>query len=240
MICADRSVPQAIEAAAQACGAIGYFLDRNFFVQVDETQACWRFEGLGADGGELSFADIPLTDLKPENLAAALQALLLLNCPELSPRTVFAELEVAGRLQWCRHSESGRRLLLDVAHNVAAVTNLGSRLQKYRAANPGSRIAVVLAVMADKDVESMISALQTGVDIWYIAQVDQARCMPAVEVAQIALESGIAQKLINVGQAVPLALERALAETSDKDLIVVTGSFFTVAELAGLTSSLRE
>ena len=61
-----------------------------------------------------------------------------------------------------------------------------------RSLNPElGRVAVVLAMMADKDVLGMITALEYCVDIWYIAQVDQARSMAADEVAQTMKGVGI-------------------------------------------------
>lgn len=231
-ICADPTPPNSISLHAQQIGAQLYSINSQYSVQLDESGQYWRFQGIDRQGEAVQSDPIPVSSLRPDNLAAAVQALLLLDRLRLDSVPDLGDLQVAGRLQSCVHDESGRRLLLDVAHNPAAITNLVAWLSRYRAANPQSRIALVMAVMADKDVESMTAALQTGVDIWYIAQVDLARCMPAAEVAQHVIQQG--GKLAGTHSTVVGALQAALADTTEHDLIVVTGSFYTVAELDGL------
>ena len=236
VVCADRNPPTAIAAIAQELGAPLYTQGDQFSIRSDEQSASWQFRGVDARGETCVIDAISESSLRADNLAAAVQALLLADRLDHSCVPGLAGLQVAGRLQSCRDLASGRRLLLDVAHNPAAITNLVAWLQRFRADNPVSKIAVVMAVMADKDVEAMTAALQTGVDIWYIAQVDQARCMPAHEVAQIVARQGDQQ--VGAYSAVKPALTAALADTTEQDLVVVTGSFFTVAELKGLTGPL--
>lgn len=236
VVCADRDPPLALAATARELGAKLYIQSQQYSILIDEQSKSWQFSGVDAQGETCLFDNIPESSLRPDNLAAAVQALLLAGRLERSCVAGLADLQLAGRLQSCRELASGRRLLLDVAHNPAAITNLVTWLQRFRARHPDSRIAVVMAVMADKDVETMTAALQTGVDIWYIAQVDQARCMPAHEVAQIVAKQGAQQT--SIYSAVQPALKAALADTTEHDLVVVTGSFFTVAELDGLTGPL--
>lgn len=236
VVSADRNPPAALAAIARELGAPLYAQGDQFSISTNKHSASWQFRGVDARGETCVIDAIPESSLRADNLAAAVQALLLADRLDRSCVPGLADLQVAGRLQSCRDLASGRRLLLDVAHNPAAITNLVAWLQRFRAENPASKIAVVMAVMADKDVETMTASLQTGVDIWYIAQVDQARCMPAHEVAQIVARQGDQQ--IGSYSAVKPALKAALADTTEQDLVVVTGSFFTVAELKGLTGPL--
>ena len=125
-----------------------------------------------------------------------------------------------------------------MAHNPDAMAQLAILLGRYRARNtlPG-RIAAVLAVMADKDIRGMITALESCVDIWYIAQVDQARSMAADEVAQTLKDVG---KTIDPGSvyefaSVESAYAAACEQTTALDTVLVTGSFFTVAAVHGLS-----
>ena len=88
----------------------------------------------------------------------------------------------------------------------------------------------VIAVMADKEIETMLASLVSIADIWYIAQVEDARCLPAIKL-------GMRLKIsIHLRQCVALtgllrcqaAYEEAVAEAKE-GLVVVAGSFHTVA-----------
>ena len=154
---------------------------------------------------------------------------------ELERETVtnaLTGLGLAGRFEKRRDLSSGRRLIFDVAHNTAAMQQLALRVRGYKSQKQGAgRIAAVLAVMADKDVSGMITALEYCVDIWYIAQVDQARSMAADEVAQTMKSVGIAadQGRILQFDSVESAYRAACDQTEAEDTVLVTGSFFTVA-----------
>lgn len=236
VICADWQPPQSVIEQARKLRAPLYRLGQEFSAQQEGVESCWQFRGKTLSGEEFVAPSLPLSGLIPANLAAAMQALLLIDALPTDCCTTLAKLAVPGRQEACSHRATGRRLLLDVAHNSAAISQLAGFLARYRSEHAGSKVAVVLAVMADKDVESMVSALQREVDIWYIAQVDLARCMPAQEVAQIVAKQ--AQKQAAVFTTVTAALEAALAATTEQDLVVVTGSFYTVAQLDGLTQKL--
>jgi len=95
----------------------------------------------------------------------------------------------------------------------------------------------VLAVMADKDVTGMITALEYCADIWYIAQVDEARSMAVHEVAQSIKSVGIASEKGCILQfdSVESAYRAACDETEAEDVVLVTGSFLTVAAVHGFT-----
>ena len=145
---------------------------------------------------------------------------------------------LAGRFEVRRDCITGRSVIFDVAHNPAAMEQLAARVQRYKDLNPElGRVAVVLAMMADKDVLGMITALEYCVDIWYIAQVDQARSMAADEVAQTMKGVGIGRDRGQIFQfdSVQSAYRAACAETEGPDSVLVTGSFLTVAAVHGLS-----
>ena len=82
--------------------------------------------------------------------------------------------------------------------------------------------------MADKDIESIAGALESCLDIWYIAQVDESRCMPSAEsfrrIKQCRIE-GRLEQFDALEEAYKAACKLATAE----DVVVITGSFYTVA-----------
>ena len=67
-----------------------------------------------------------------------------------------------------------------MAHNTAAAAMLGSNLRKELVVNSYiKQIAVVIGVMADKDVSGITSELINFTDNWYISDLDSSRSMPA-------------------------------------------------------------
>jgi len=213
---------------------------RDFHVEEDAANATWRWSGRGREGEPVNWPDLPVPNLLLSNVAASLQALNLLPLNiEIEPvAAALGGLGLSGRFDKRRDLSSSRSVIFDVAHNPDAMQQLAIQLQRYKAHNQGlGRIAAVLAVMADKDVAGMITALEYCVDIWYIAQVDDARSMAACEVAQAMKGVGIPldQGRILQFDSVESAYRAACDQTATEDSILVTGSFFTVAAVHGLT-----
>lgn len=238
--------PNAIRKRAKELGSPLLVSGDDFHVEEDVLNSSWRWSGQGREVGQekagslVTWPDLPIGSLMLSNVAAALQALKLLpiNLEIEHVAAALGSLGLAGRFDKRRDLSSGRRVIFDVAHNPGAMQQLAIRLQRYKARNLGAgRIAVVLAVMADKDVAGMITALEYCVDIWYIAQVDQARSMAVCEVAQTLKDVGVTadQGRILQFDSVELAYRAACDQTDAEDTVLVTGSFFTVAAVHGLS-----
>ena len=226
--------PQAIIARAREIGATLLWAGRDFGVEEDPAAARWHWRGHGKDGAALDYEDLPIPRLLLSNVAASLQALSLLPLAVERSHVVaaLAQVQLMGRFELRRDSDTGRAVIFDVAHNPAAMLQLAALLRRYRAQNKGSgRVAAVFAVMADKDVEGMLTALESCVDIWYIAQVDQARSMAAHEVTQILKNVGKVAESVSISEysSAEAAYTAACEQAGEDDTILVTGSFFTVA-----------
>ena len=235
--------PNAIIKRAQELGSPLIISGQNFHAEQDVANTSWRWTGQDRQAEPISWSDLPIPSLMLSNVAASLQALKLLPISIEIEAVVaaLAELALAGRFDKRRDLGNGRTVIFDVAHNPDAMRQLAIRLHSYKAENQGAgRIAAVLAVMADKDVLGMITALEYCVDIWYIAQVDEARSMAADEVAQSMKNVGIAsdQGLILQFDSVESAYRAACDQTEAEDAVLVTGSFLTVAAVHGLTEQL--
>lgn len=232
--------PNAIINRAQELGSPLIISGQNFHVEQNVANTSWRWRGQNREAEPIDWSDLPIPSLMLSNVAASLQALKLLPISIEIEAVVaaLAELALAGRFDKRRDLGNGRAVIFDVAHNPDAMRQLAIRLHSYKAENQGAgRIAAVLAVMADKDVLGMITALEYCVDIWYIAQVDEARSMAADEVAQSMKNVGIAsdQGLILQFDSVESAYRAACDQTEAEDAVLVTGSFLTVAAVYGLT-----
>ena len=212
----------------------------DFHADQDASNGTWRWRGRDREAVAVNWPNLPTPSLMLGNVTASLQALKLLPL-SLGVEPVAAALSglgLAGRFDKRRDLGNGRAIILDVAHNPDAMRQLSISLHSYTSQNQGAgRIAAVLAVMSDKDVIGMITALEYCVDIWYIAQVDEGRTMAADEVAQTMKIMGIASDQGHIYQfdSVKSAYRAACDQTEAEDTVLVTGSFFTVAAVHGLT-----
>ena len=136
-------------------------------------------------------------------------------------RSALAELHVPGRLEVVSRSPV---VLLDGAHNPSGAAALARSLGESFVAE---RLHVVLAVSSNKDLDGVIAPLAPITDVWYAAQHESVRSFPAEQVAErIAAAGGRVADLGTVAEMLAAARDAAAAE----DLILVTGSLYTVAD----------
>lgn len=257
--------PLSITKLAAELGAPLSVLGQEFDFSRDDSLGVWAWHGslslkqIGQDTTrqDLEGIALPLPAIALSNAASSLQALSLLPL-DLSLEVIRAGLEqlrLAGRFEQRRHRATGTAVIFDVAHNTAAAELLATNLLRLQREKPWiERITLVLAVMADKHIESMALALKSCVDNWYIAQVDEPRCMPADEAEKrvaTAIELGDGREIagcipgttsgtarIQCFESVHAAFDAACQRASTGELIVVSGSFFTVAAVRELSDPL--
>jgi dihydrofolate synthase / folylpolyglutamate synthase len=139
-----------------------------------------------------------------------------------SVRSAFEDATSPGRLEVV-----GRRplVLLDGAHNPDAATALVDALGE---ALGRQRLHLVIAMFADKEVETVTGILGPVADSAYVCENSSSRSASAARVAA-GLEAAGAKDVRsfpNVAEATRAAREAA----GEDDLILVTGSFYTVAD----------
>lgn len=239
LIYGEPEVPKAITDKAATLNAPLYVLGReySYFEELPDTR--WSWKGIDLAGEAVELSALPVPKLGLGNVSIALQALQLLplDPKPASIEQALLDLRLSGRFDCRTDKHSGRKVILDVAHNPDAMKLLAANLGRYRQQNgPIERIIAVIAMMADKDVEGMLTALESCVDIWYIAQVDEARGVAADKVAQILKTVRIQDDQLTYLQfdTVESAYEAACKGSNHQDIIVVTGSFFTVAAVQSL------
>ncbi len=136
-----------------------------------------------------------------------------------------------------RMEVAGRRplVVLDGAHNPAAAAALAEALTE---AFTWERLHLVMAVFSNKDLDGVAALLAPIADAGYAATTDSVRARSSEEVEAALSTYGLAaQRFPSVAEA----LEAARAAASTADLILVTGSLYTVAAarealLKGLSS----
>lgn len=133
----------------------------------------------------------------------------------LSGATVPGRLEVVARHPL---------IVLDGAHNPAAAEALAAALPE---AFTWDRLHLVAAVFSNKDLDGILDRLAPLADAGYAAATESVRARPAEEIqAALVSRNVAAQRFSSVAAA--LAAARVAADA--KDLILVTGSLYTVAD----------
>lgn len=112
-------------------------------------------------------------------------------------------------------------VIADVGHNPHAVEGLARWLADHPVA--GQTIAV-MGVLADKDVQGMVTIMDPLIDAWHLAGLEGPRGLSAVALNEIVKEQ-IAVSGIHTN--VTHALEIVLVQANAEDRILVFGSFYT-------------
>ncbi len=128
-------------------------------------------------------------------------------------------------------------VILDVAHNPHAAHALAENLKASK--NNRGRTFAVFAMLADKDIHGVITAVKNEIDVWYIASIDNVRGASVTELASTLTEvapNAIYKTFDNAADAYLQACIdiEACIDSSENDKIVVFGSFFTVSNVMHL------
>ncbi len=153
--------------------------------------------------------------------AVAVEALLGRSLSEGGTRDALAALTSPGRLEVI-----GRQplVVLDGAHNPAGAQVLAAALAEAFA---WSRLHLVIAVSANKDLDGIVTALAPLVDRAYAARNASERSADADRVAGALSRAELPTKTFD---SVEEALAAARDSAAQDDLILVTGSLYTVAD----------
>ncbi|HSQ06085.1 MAG TPA: bifunctional tetrahydrofolate synthase/dihydrofolate synthase [Chromatiaceae bacterium] len=159
------------------------------------------------------------------NAAAAIAALRSLRgrlpLPVNALRSGLTRARLPGRFQVIPGDVTW---ILDVAHNREAAQVLAANLSSFQC--PG-RLRAVLAVLADKNPESIAAPLSPLIDTWYLSQSADPRAMPAGRLAE-RLSGALGDTERKILPDLPRALDAALGQSAPGDCLLVFGSFTTV------------
>lgn len=234
-ICVDESPPKSVVDYGNEIKANVILNDREIFWRVDDKGFHWR--GIFSSSTnhappelkEKAFDNLPVPRLPLPSVSAALYAFELLgfDLNSVPLEKVFSQLDLTGRGQ--NISVQGKSILLDVAHNPAAAIHLANFLSDQKSQQNCQNIYAVFGVMADKDYESILQALDASVDNWFVGGVKGvARAASGEELHQTL------NKLNLTGQSFDTVVDSfkyALTQATENDLIVVLGSFYVVADI---------
>ncbi|MEA3454602.1 MAG: folylpolyglutamate synthase/dihydrofolate synthase family protein [Candidatus Caldatribacteriota bacterium] len=163
-----------------------------------------------------------------DNSATAITAIEALkikgvNISEKAIRDGLEKVKWTGRLEIIQNDPT---LVLDGAHNPSGVKVVRDALEEifsYR------RLILVLAIFADKDYKKMIQILVPNADLIITTKAKNPRATPPRIIAKEAAQYIDETKII-VTENIPQAINFALSNSKEDDLICITGSLYTVGE----------
>lgn len=161
------------------------------------------------------------------NAATAVSAILAMRryevrIPEPAIRAGVANAYIPGRLEVLRDHPT---LVIDGAHNPDAAHNLAAAIRenfKYR------NLILVVGMLSTHSSRGFLYELAPMASRVIATQSQWHLAAPAADIAQQA--SRFCQEVETV-ERVPDALRRALEVAADGDLVLVTGSFYTIGEV---------
>lgn len=226
-ICADPVPPQSVIDYAADIGADLWLFGRDFNYSGDRQQ--WSFAGRHNRRSSLAYPALRGANqlLNASAALAAFEALReRLPITQQAVRSALATVTLPGRCQML----AGRpQVVLDVAHNPHAAAHLAVNLD-----NMGffPYTYGVFGVMADKDIEKIIDAMDERIDHWLVVDLPTSRAAPASDLLQRLQRRGYTdtgERTVAAFESAKIALAEARRRADESDRIVVFGSFFTVA-----------
>ena len=223
-IFADRDAPAALVEHASAIQADLQLFARDFGFETQDTQ--WQFWGRRGKHHGLPYPALRGRQ-QLHNASAALAALdeikTLLPVALQHIKRGLLEVELPGRFQVLPGQPT---IILDVAHNPAAVTVLA---QQLRSMGRFARTHAVFGMLKDKDIGSVVAIMKDIVHTWHLGSIEAPRGASAVDLLAHLTEQQCDCNA-NCYESVGAAYDAACREAKQNDRIIVFGSFFTVAE----------
>ncbi|HEX5055242.1 MAG TPA: bifunctional tetrahydrofolate synthase/dihydrofolate synthase [Gammaproteobacteria bacterium] len=222
-VCGDTEPPAALFEIARNLGTPLSCLGRDFHYSTAD--GCWHWAG-----GDVEYRELPLPRMPgPAQLRNASSVLMLLR--QLASRLTVDRRAIEEGLQSSilpgRQQILARQpqVLVDVAHNAEAMAELVLRLR-----SEPRRTHAVFTMLSDKPVVKAVRLLGPYVDAWYLAAAGGERALAVSELAGIvAAQTSAGEPSCHASIADAFAAAHAVAEPQER--ILVTGSFWTVAEV---------
>ncbi|MFB1015909.1 MAG: bifunctional tetrahydrofolate synthase/dihydrofolate synthase [Alteromonadaceae bacterium] len=204
---------------------------QDFIVDTSGAQWSWSYEQLVLD--KLNKTNIP-----QDNVATALMVLHLLGI-KLTNKKVNQAIKltkVAGRTELFKENCD---VLLDVAHNPQASRYLAQYIAHLKSKNNYQRVIAVVGMLSDKDISNTLKPMLAIIDDWFIGEVLAPRSASKADIWQqlnknLGNNLSTNTKLLNCFDNITQAFKMANKNSNETDLIVVFGSFYTVAEIRRL------
>lgn len=230
VVLGSRSLPNSVEACAEALEAPAYVLGRDFSPSPWHHQGTWSWQGGDGLTGAGFLEGLPDPGLPIDNAASALQALCLAGM-RLSAdcvRSAMHDVSLPGRMQWLG------QWCLDVGHNPHAASYVAAHLSRVL---QGRRCWCLMGMLDDKDAAGVIKALSSQVTDWVCVDLPGPRGLEGEVLADQVRASGGKVHQVAGSPTQGAAWLMSRLDTDDfnrNDVVLATGSFLTVAELLAI------
>ena len=162
-----------------------------------------------------------------KNVKTVLQAINVLNNWKIEYTAIQEALSNVGKLtgfqgRWdiIHHNPL---VVLDVAHNPEGIEQMLNHVRNIKYKN----LHIVVGTVKDKEIDSMLSLFPKEAN-YYFTEAQIPRALPAKELHEKAKEYLLNGNFYN---EVNIALNEALNNSSENDMILICGSIFLVAEV---------
>ena len=213
-----------------------FIADNNIINNVtsDKIEQYWYFKSINIDENnketEFLLKNLITTHIPQDNVVTALMVLIELGVKLTSSKinALISLTQVAGRTELFKQSTFKSDIMLDVGHNPHAGRYLAKKLAQFKTKHEYKKIIAVVAMLSDKDIGNTFAPFSDVIDDWYIAPLTVPR---AASTEQMKKELNHFTHSINCFDNITQAFKMASVEAESSDLILVFGSFFTVAEI---------
>ncbi|VAV83474.1 Dihydrofolate synthase @ Folylpolyglutamate synthase [hydrothermal vent metagenome] len=221
-----------IKKAARENKAAAYYLGKDFRVVREKGRGQ---EKVSYDSAGLSLPRLSLGlkgGYQAENAGAAIKTLELLNDAGFSTgrsalRSGLRDAVWPGRFDLRLAKKRSVRVVFDCAHNEAGAKALRAALLEI---TPYERVFFVIGVMADKDVDAILSSLLPGSGGLSVTEPASERSADLVFVQERAKKLGFEAAAAG---SVEMAVAARISAAPPRSVVCVTGSIFTVGEALG-------
>lgn len=218
----EPDMPDSIGAFADEIGTLLFRRDKDWHYVEQGDSWSWH-------SSQQQWQKLPLPNVPLANAATALGVISCLMqidhhlAQKITEKAIHQGLKTAqlpGRFQIISEKPL---TILDVAHNPHAAGYLVTKLAQLPVVE-GRRIRAVVGMLGDKDIQGTLNCLSQQVTDWYVASLTEFR---GADVAQLSQHLDSANEFSCIEQA----WQKANLDAKEQDVIIVCGSFHTVAHV---------
>ncbi len=224
-VCSDPAMPQSIQNHAEKIAAPLYRLGKEF--NFEQRQRDWQW----SDEKSLRSA-LPRPALVGEhqyqNASGALKVIELLSSrlpvSQAHVRQGLMDVRVDGRCQVISVNQS--TLILDVAHNPDSVQCLAQLVSEMKQSN---QVHALVGMMKDKALADSLEPMRELVEHWYFVKAPIERAAEPEQLAAITNTFPATSSMCF--EQIQVAFSEMQLQSKSGDILLVFGSFYTVAAI---------
>ena len=226
IVVGDTDSPKSVLDHAKALqgqsGETLFVREQDFYLTSQQLLWSWKSK-------DIELEALSPTFIPQDNVATALMVLEQLGLPLTKDfaNEIISITKVAGRTELIKQSNQCD-VILDVGHNPQATRYLANYLKQIKKRAGYRKIYGVVSMLSDKDIKSSLAPLKNEIDFWYAGVLDVPRAA-SMETMQSELHSLTDE--VNCFDNIHKAFKMANEQACPSDLILVFGSFFTVAQI---------